>query len=119
MKNRMLGGKSDIAVSALGLGCMGMSDFYGATNDGESRATLDRALDRGVTSYDTADMYGMGKNEELLAPFLRANRARVIVATKFGIVRSATDPLARGFEGGAAYVKSACEASLKRLGVET
>jgi len=119
MQTRKLGGGSGISVSALGLGCMGMSEFYGAGDEAESRATLDHALARGVTFYDTADMYGVGKNEELLAPFLKANRTRVVIATKFGIVRSATDPMVRGIEGSAAYVKSACEASLKRLGVET
>lgn len=119
MKTRMLGGKSGIAVSAMGLGCMGMSEFYGAGDEAESRATLDHALARGVTFFDTADMYGIGKNEELLAPFLKANRGKAVIATKFGIVRSATDPTVRGIEGGAAYVKKACEASLKRLGVDT
>ena len=119
MKLRMLGGKSGIAVSALGLGCMGMSDFYEGRDDVESRATLDRALERGVTFYDTADMYGYGRNEELLAPFVKANRSKVVIATKFGIVRSETDPNVRGVDGTAAYVKKACEASLKRLGVET
>lgn len=119
MKTRNLGGGTGIAVSALGLGCMGMSEFYGAGDEAESRATLDRALARGVTHYDTADMYGVGKNEELLAPFFKANRARVVIATKFGFVRDATNPLVRGIEGGAAYVRKACEASLRRLGVET
>jgi aryl-alcohol dehydrogenase-like predicted oxidoreductase len=118
MHTRKLGGGSNIAVSALGLGCMGMSEFYGATDEAESRATLDHALARGVTFFDTADMYGSGKNEELLAMFLKANRARVVIGTKFGIVRSA-DPMVRGIDGSAAYVKRACEASLKRLGVET
>ncbi len=119
MKTRMLGGKSGIAVSALGLGCMGMSDFYEGRDDDESRATLDRALERGVTFYDTADMYGYGRNEELLASFVQRHRAKVVIATKFGIVRSETDPNVRGVDGTAAYVKKACEASLKRLGVET
>jgi aryl-alcohol dehydrogenase-like predicted oxidoreductase len=119
MKTRMLGGESGIAVSAMGLGCMGMSEFYGAGDEAESRATLEHALARGVTFFDTADMYGIGKNEELLAPFLKAHRSEVVIATKFGIVRSATDPTVRGIEGGADYVKKACEASLKRLGVDT
>jgi aryl-alcohol dehydrogenase-like predicted oxidoreductase len=103
----------------MGLGCMGMSEFYGAGDEAESRATLEHALARGVTFFDTADMYGIGKNEELLAPFLKAHRSEVVIATKFGIVRSATDPTVRGIEGGADYVKKACEASLKRLGVDT
>lgn len=118
MKTRRLGTTGPM-VSALGLGCMGMSEFYGSRDSTESRATLDLALDRGVTFYDTADMYGVGENEVLLAPFLKANRARVVIATKFGVVRDATNGSVRGIEGGAAYVQKACEASLLRLGVET
>lgn len=118
MKTRQLG-KNGPRVSALGLGCMGMSEFYGPGDEAESRATLDHALAAGVTFYDTADMYGMGKNEELLAPFLAAHRSEVILATKFGIVRDASNATLRGIDGTPAYVKKACEASLKRLGVET
>ncbi|MDA3649172.1 aldo/keto reductase [Saccharopolyspora indica] len=105
-------------VGAQGLGCMGMSEFYGPTDTDEARRTLEHALARGVTLFDTADMYGMGANEEFLSPFVRANRDQVVLATKFGLVRKADDPLYRGFRGDAAYVRSAAEASLRRLGVE-
>lgn len=118
MPRRTLG-KNGLSVSALGLGCMGMSDFYGARDDAESRLTLEHALAHGVTFYDTADMYGFGDNEMLLQPFLAAHRGQVEIATKFGIVRDKNDPHVRGIEGSPAYVKRACEASLKRLGVET
>ncbi|KAA5829212.1 aldo/keto reductase [Saccharopolyspora hirsuta] len=106
------------AVGAQGLGCMGMSEFYGPTDQDEARRTLEHALDRGVTLFDTADIYGMGANEEFLSPFVRAHRDQVVIATKFGLVRKADDPHYRGFRGDAAYVRAAAEASLRRLGVD-
>jgi aryl-alcohol dehydrogenase-like predicted oxidoreductase len=118
MQRRKLG-KDGPVVSAMGLGCMGMSDFYGGRDDAESRATLDHAWDRGITFYDTADMYGMGENEALLAPFVAAHRREITLATKFGIVRDEKNPLARRIDGTPGYVRAACEASLRRLGVDT
>lgn len=115
MKMRSLGG---LPVSAMGLGCMGMSDFYGGRDETEARATLDRALEAGVTFFDTADMYGMGDNEILLSDFVKANRDRVVVATKFGNEFSA-DRKRLGVNGKPEYVRSACDASLKRLGIDT
>lgn len=117
MRTRQLG-KAGPAVSAIGLGCMGMSEFYGASVDGESRATLERALDLGVTFFDTADTYGIGHNEALLAPVLKQARSRVVLATKFGIKRQ-KDSYAREIDTSPAYVRSACDASLQRLGIET
>lgn len=116
MKRRTLG-KSGLSVSALGLGCMGMSEFYGERDDAESIATLHHALDRGVDFLDTADMYGAGANETLVGRALKGRREGVVLATKFGIVR---DPAtgARSINGRPEYVRSACDASLKRLGVE-
>jgi aryl-alcohol dehydrogenase-like predicted oxidoreductase len=96
---------------------MGMSEFYGATNDAESLRTIDRALELGITFLDTADMYGLGKNEELVGKALVGRRERVFLATKFGIVRS-DDPSARGVDGSRAYVRRAIDASLGRLGVD-
>ena len=116
MKQRNIG--SILAVSEIGLGCMGMSEFYGPTDDAQSLATLERALELGVTHYDTADMYGGGHNESLLARFLAGKRDRVVVATKFGIVRQPGE-YARRIDTSPAYVAQACDASLKRLGVET
>ena len=116
MKQRQLG-QSGLSVSALGLGCMGMSEFYGARDEAEAIATIHRALELGVTLLDTADMYGRGHNEELVGRAIRGRRGQVLVATKFGIVRSA-DPLERGVSGKPDYVRRACEASLRRLGVE-
>lgn len=116
MKVRTLG-RGGLRVSALGLGCMGMSEFYGHRNDAESIATLQHALDRGVDFLDTADMYGMGANEELVGSALRGRRKGVVLATKFGIQRDPTTG-ARGVNGRPEYVKQACDASLKRLGVE-
>jgi aryl-alcohol dehydrogenase-like predicted oxidoreductase len=107
----------DLAVSAQGLGCMGMTEFYGATDDTESIATIHRALDLGVTLLDTADMYGRGANEELVGRAVAARRDAVVLATKFGMVRSA-DPRFRGVNGSPEYVRTACEASLRRLGVD-
>lgn len=117
MDNRALG-SSGLRVSAIGLGCMGMSEFYGPTDDAQSLATLEHALALGVTHYDTADMYGMGHNESLLARFLAGRRERVVIATKFGIVRE-EGKYERRIDTSPAYVRAACEASLKRLGVET
>jgi aryl-alcohol dehydrogenase-like predicted oxidoreductase len=115
MQERKLG---NLTVSALGLGCMGMSEFYGAGDEAESIATIHRALDLGVTLLDTADMYGPFTNEELVGRALVGQRRRAFVATKCGIVRSATDPKVRGINGKPDYIRSACEASLKRLRVE-
>ena len=117
MQKRILG-KHGPAVSALGLGCMGMSDFYGDRDNAESVATLHAALDAGVTMLDTADMYGTGQNEELIGGVLQDRRAGVFLATKFGIVRDPANPQVRGISGRPEYVRSACDASLRRLGVE-
>ncbi len=111
-------GSEGIMASQLGLGCMGMSEFYGATNDAESIEVLHRAIELGISFWDTADIYGPFKNEELLHKALVGKRDLVTLATKFGILRDPKDPSVRGFSGKPAYVQSACEASLKRLGVE-
>ena len=110
-------GRAGPLVSALGLGCMGMSEFYGATDETEALATLDLALERGVTLLDTADAYGPHHNEELLGRALRGRRERVFLATKFGLVRS-EDPNTRGVNGRPEYVRQAVDGSLRRLGVE-
>jgi len=117
MQQRQLGTQG-LRVSALGLGCMGMSEFYGRSEEAESVATIHRALDLGMTLLDTADMYGPFRNEELVGQAIRGRRDAVVLATKFGIVRSATDPTVRRIDGRPAYVQQACEASLKRLGVD-
>jgi len=112
-------GTQGLTVSALGLGCMGMSEFYGHRDDAESTATLLHAVDRGITLFDTADVYGPHLNEILVGKALAGVRNRVVIATKFGIVRDPANPAARGICGRPDYVRSACEASLKRLGIET
>jgi aryl-alcohol dehydrogenase-like predicted oxidoreductase len=106
-----------LEVSAQGLGCMGMSEFYGHGDDTESIATMHRAIELGVTLLDTADMYGRGANEELVGRALAGRRDQVVLATKFGIVRT-DDPTVRGIRGDADYVRQSCDASLRRLGVD-
>jgi aryl-alcohol dehydrogenase-like predicted oxidoreductase len=104
-------------VSALSLGCMGMSEFYGATDEQESIATIHRALDSGVTMLDTADVYGPHTNEELVGRAIQRRRAGIVVATKFGIVRTG-DPAYRGVNGRPEYVRASCDASLRRLSID-
>ncbi|MEU2092805.1 aldo/keto reductase [Nocardia beijingensis] len=112
-------GASGIEVGTQGLGCMGMSEFYGPSDLTESRATLDRALELGVTLFDTADVYGSGHNEEFLSDFVGAERDRLVIATKFGIVRKADDPAYRGFDNSPAYIRAAVDGSLRRLRIDT
>jgi aryl-alcohol dehydrogenase-like predicted oxidoreductase len=111
-------GSQGLEVSRQGLGCMGMSDFYGALDDGESIATIHRALELGVTLFDTADMYGPHTNEVLVGQALASHRDEAVIATKFGIVRDPDDPAKRAVNGRPDYVRAACEGSLARLGVD-
>ncbi|MVU84001.1 aldo/keto reductase [Nocardia sp. ET3-3] len=105
-------------VGAQGYGAMGISEFYGPTDAAEARATLERALELGVTLFDTADVYGSGHNEEFVGEFVRAHRENVVLATKFGIVRKADDPAFRGMDNSPEYIRRSVDASLKRLGIE-
>jgi aryl-alcohol dehydrogenase-like predicted oxidoreductase len=112
-------GNQGLQTFGIGLGCMGMSEFYGPSNEKESVATIHRALELGITMLDTADMYGPFKNEELVGRAIKGKRDRVVLATKFGNVRDPKDPTQRSINGRPEYVRQACEGSLKRLNVET
>jgi aryl-alcohol dehydrogenase-like predicted oxidoreductase len=111
-------GSQGLTVSRQGLGCMGMSEFYGPRDDDESIATIQRALELGVTLLDTSDIYGPHTNEQLVGRAIADRRDQVVLATKFGILRDPADPTRRGVDGSPAYVKRACEASLQRLGID-
>jgi len=118
MEKRALG-RQGLRVSALGLGCMGMSEFYGAGDETESIATIHRALELGIDFLDTADVYGPHLNEELVGRAIKGKRDKVVLATKFGIVRDPANRMLRGINGKPDYVRAACDASLKRLGIDT
>jgi aryl-alcohol dehydrogenase-like predicted oxidoreductase len=117
MQQRQLG-KNGPLISAMGLGCMGMSEFYGSRDDAESIATIHRSIELGATYLDTADVYGYGDNEILVGQAIRGWRDKVFLATKFGIVRDKTNPAVRGVSGKPDYVRKCCDASLRRLAVE-
>jgi aryl-alcohol dehydrogenase-like predicted oxidoreductase len=117
MQSRQLG-TSGLTVSSLGLGCMGMSEFYGPSDEQQSIATIHRAIELGSTFFDTADVYGPFKNEELVGRAIRGKRDKAVIATKFGIVRDPNNPKARGVNGRPEYIRQACDASLKRLGID-
>lgn len=116
MERRKLG-KGDLDVSAMGLGCLGMSEYYGTPDNPESIATIHLALDLGIDFLDTSDVYGLGRNEELVGEAIRGRRDRVVLATKFGVLRGEDGSL-QGVNGKPDYVRTACEASLRRLGVD-
>jgi len=117
MKNKALGSQG-LTASQLGLGCMGMSDFYGKRDDAASKAVIHQAFEMGITFFDTADMYGPHTNEVLVGEAIKSFRNQITLATKFGIVRDVNDPTLRGINGRPEYVRSSCEGSLKRLNTE-